>query len=215
MKTSLIILCCLTSAWSGAQNLFDAMENSFQAKPKPIVSLSSRNAFITNGLVKMRSVFAGINYADVTRIGLTYNWMARGVDRDHSVRLNDSTSVGLSKSLRMRYIAPHIEYTYYRSEHWEAGIHVQLGFGSSFFTYELNNVQETIQRDWIMLYEPAMTIQYRFLQYFGIGAGVGYRLLLKNNKQINERFTSPVYTIGFKVFFSKLYQDYRNDVDNS
>jgi len=190
------------------------MNNSFKTSPKPVVSFSTRNAFVTNSFVKMRGIFLGVNYADITRVGITFNWLAKGFEKDHLLVVDDTTSLNIQKGLRMYYIAPKAEYCFYRSAHWEAGIFVQLGLGNSSFKFKSNDESFVIQKDWIALYEPGMTIQYRFLKYFGVGAGVGYRLMLKNNKHISERFTSPIYTFGLKVFFSDVYKDYFSDVDN-
>jgi hypothetical protein len=51
-----------------------------------------------------------------------------------------------------------------------------------------------------------MTIQYRFLKYFGANAGWGYRLLLVRTG-LDERLSAPTYVLGLKVFFGDLWKD--------
>ena len=60
---------------------------------------------------------------------------------------------------------------------------------------------------WIIIYEPAMTIEYKFLKYFGIGGGVGFRLAIKSNQQIKESFTAPEYILRFKIYSGDIYKD--------
>ena len=61
----------------------------------------------------------------------------------------------------------------------------------------------------IVLYEPAMILEYAVLPFIGIGGGVGYRLMLKNNKAINERFTAPTYKLVFSLKLGVLYKQLR------
>jgi hypothetical protein len=57
------------------------------------------------------------------------------------------------------------------------------------------------------MYEPAMTVQYRFLRYFGVSAGLGYRLVFKNNEILKQQMSAPVYLVGLKIFFDDLWKD--------
>ncbi len=180
---------------------------SLSSEPKPVFQFGTRNAFVTNEFAKMRSVTVAYNYADILRLGVSGNWLAKGFDKPHAIDLGDGTFKSIEKSLRMLYIAPSVEYTFYRSEHWELAIPFQLGAGLSYFVYE-DGEKHRIDKDWIALYEPSMRVQYRFLKYFGIGGGIGYRLMIKNNKHLDEKFTSPLYTVGLKIFFSDVYKDF-------
>ena len=60
---------------------------------------------------------------------------------------------------------------------------------------------------WIIIYEPAMTIEYKFMRYFGLGGGVGFRLAIKSNQQIKESFTAPEYILRVKIYFGDIYKE--------
>jgi len=207
-----IILAILFLCWSiftkaQADSAFTStFLNSFKYKPKPVFTMGTRNAFVSNDFAKMRHAFIGMNYQNITRLGISFNWLSDGLQRKVPTVFVDSF---LTKDVRMLYIAPHIEYVFYQTDHWELNIPVQIGMGLSYLKYK--NAQNHIIREnkgFVMLYDPAMTIQYRFLRYFALGGGAGIRLMIKNNKQLAERFTSPVYMIWFKVFFGDIYKDY-------
>ena len=64
--------------------------------------------------------------------------------------------------------------------------------------------EKQIDRGGIILYEPAITGQYKLTKWFGLGFGAGFRLMLVNNKAIDTKFNSPVYIFKVKVFFAEL-----------
>lgn len=51
-----------------------------------------------------------------------------------------------------------------------------------------------------------MTVQYRFLRYFGVSAGWGFRLVL-TNAELDETLSAPIYLFGLKVFLGDLWTD--------
>ncbi len=212
MRKLIIICLLLASPIVNAQAIVDSVKLSLQAKPKLTFNLSSRNAVITNEFAKMRSVFVGANYADRTRLGLSFNWLALGYQREYPIINQDTITDLVNRDLRMFYIAPHAEYMFYKTAHWEMTIPVQLGLGYSYFKHEYNNETFTQDGGLVALYEPAMTVTYRFLKYFGVGGGIGVRLMLKNNRNINERFTAPFYMYWFKIYFGDVFNDYVKNV---
>lgn len=111
-------------------------------------------------------------------------------------------------ALRFAYISPYIEYTFHKTKKWEISIPVQLGIGAARYEYEDNAGVFVRQKDrLVIMYEPAMTAQYRFISWAGIGAGVGYRLVFYGNNALKENFNSPVYILRFKIFLRDIYRD--------
>lgn len=80
--------------------------------------------------------------------------------------------------------------------------------GLGFSSYESNTKQQ-FNKQFILLYEPSMTVTYRFFRYFGVSAGLGYRLLLLGNKKIHETINSPTYSLGLNLFFGTIYKDFK------
>ena len=68
--------------------------------------------------------------------------------------------------------------------------------------------KQTLYRSGLITYEPGMTVQYRFLTYFGVGAGWGFRLVMRTRHSLDERLTAPVYMLGLRIFFEDLYKDF-------
>lgn len=111
--------------------------------------------------------------------------------------------------LRLGYIAPYVEYAFYSRGPWEARI-PRLRWASArvpWCTPVLTGSRHTVVRSFLLIYEPAMTIQYRFLRYFGAQAGWGYRLMLVRTG-LDEALTAPIYILGL-VFVGDLWRDLR------
>jgi hypothetical protein len=197
----LLLICPL---FSNAQ-LFDSISESFTHQPKFFVKFDTRNSFITNQYAKIRGIKVGLDYNHTTKIGLGFHWLSSELTKEIKVAEDEINTY--SANLRFSYISTSIEYAFYKRPKFEISIPVQLGIGMSSYRYK-NAAGKHIKeyRHGVFMYEPTMTMQYRFLRYFGIGAGVGYRLMIVNNKAIDEQFTSPIYILRFKVFFGEIYR---------
>jgi hypothetical protein len=48
------------------------------------------------------------------------------------------------------------------------------------------------------------------MKVLGVGVGLGYRIMLKNNRGIEQQFTSPVYALRVRLIFDELYRRYKD-----
>jgi hypothetical protein len=175
--------------------LFDSIKTSFDYKPKLLLKMDARNSFVTASYAKIKGVKIGLNYHKIFRFGIGYSWMKTDYFPDS---FNDSTN------LRFSYANTFLEYAFFQTKHWQFEIPVQIGVGR--ISYK-NPEGVIIEKKWVPIWEPAMTFEYLFLKYFGVGIGAGYRLVLKSKSPISERFTSPIYIFKFKVSFGDIYND--------
>ena len=56
----------------------------------------------------------------------------------------------------------------------------------------------------IFSYEPAMLIDFKIIRWFGIGTGVGYRLVYYKSPGVNEEFSSPEYVVKLKIYLGEI-----------
>lgn len=199
MRTFFIILLSffIFSSQARAQ-LFDSIRTSFDYKPKFLLKFDTRNSFISNQYAKIHGVKVGLSFNKTTNIGIGYHWMPK---RSLEPTLLNSNKI----DLKFGYAVAFFEYNFYKSKHWSAEIPVQIGLGKA--QYDDLDLAITTGSSWIIIYEPAMTIEYKFLRYFGIGGGVGFRLAIKSNQQIKESFTAPEYILRFKIYFGDIYKE--------
>jgi len=182
----------------GNAQLFDSIQSSFNYKPKVLLKFDTRNSFISNQYAKTHGIKIGLSYNNTVKYGVGYNWMPK-----RPVESNISSSDTID--LQFGYAVGFFEYNFYKSKRWNAEIPVQLGIGKARYHdfVKFGTTAET----WMFIYEPAMTIEYKFLRYFGIGGGVGFRLVIKSNQQIRESFTAPEYIFRFKIYFGDIYKE--------
>jgi hypothetical protein len=55
-----------------------------------------------------------------------------------------------------------------------------------------------------------MAFEYKIMKVLGVGVGLGYRIMLKNNRGIEQQFTSPVYALRVRLIFDELYRRYKD-----
>jgi hypothetical protein len=196
-------ICCILCAFSAKAQLLDSIRLFARERPKLIVKLDSRGSFISNENVKLWGVKVGLEHAGRFQYGIGYTFLNTPIGQ---VRTVEGQGEVMAR-LRFGYVTPYVEYAFYQRRHWEVRIPVQLGFGSGALVYDdTRGRKQRLDHAFVLLYEPAMTVQYRVLKYFGLNVGWGYRLVF-THVDLDERLTAPIYLYGVKVFFGDLWHD--------
>jgi hypothetical protein len=185
-------------------NLSDSLREVFRQRITPSFKFDTRNSFITGSTAKVYGLKAGVNFGERFSMGLGYNFI--GTQLQENVLLNDKETTA---DIRMNYWAPYAEYSFYERGPWELSAPIQFGVGSSFLRVSDENGRRTINRSRVILYEPGMAFEFKILKLIGVGVGFGYRIMLKNNRAIEQQFTSPVYALRARLIFDELYRHYK------
>jgi hypothetical protein len=183
--------------------LLDSIALFAEQQPKLVVKLDTRGSFISNRNVSFWGVKVGLEHAGRFQYGIGYSFLFTRVEQvRHVDGLGD-----VDTHLRFGYFTPYVEYAFYQRGPWEVRIPVQFGIGGGSVIYrDADGDKQKLARATVFLYEPSMTVQYRFLKYFGANAGWGYRLVF-GGSDLGERLTAPIYLFGVKVFFGDLWRD--------
>lgn len=204
-KKILIISLLLNSYFSHAQ-LFDTIAESFNHKPKLVFKFDTRNSFITAQKAKIFGIKLGLNYNETVKLGIGFNSLLTDIYTDVQMKYG-ANEIDTVARLSFFYVSPYFEYVFYRNKKWEHSIPIQIGFGSSGYKYR-NRAGTLIKENYepVVLYEPSMTTQYKFLSWAGIGLGLGYRVMLLKNRDTNVNFNSPIYVLKLNLFPGNLYK---------
>ncbi|MEN9001542.1 MAG: hypothetical protein ABF242_04475, partial [Flavobacteriales bacterium] len=176
--------------------MFDSIRVSLQKKPSFYGNYNTRNSFISSYRAQIKGVSAGVSYNKQFVMALGYNWL----DTDFQSVINENDSVGL----KLRYVSPFVQYSFLEKNNFIVSIPIYLGFGQSL--YETKDKRQ-FRKSFVMLYEPAMNVTYRFLRYFSVSGGIGFRIVLIGNGKLEENLNSPTYTIGVGMFLGDVYRD--------
>ena len=185
-------------------NLGDSLRNVFKQHITPSFKFDTRNSFITGSTAKVYGIKAGVNFGKRLSIGLGYNFI--GTELQEEVMYQGNR---VRTDIRMNYLAPFIEYSFYQRGPWEVSTPIQIGAGSSFLRKSEVGGDVVLNKNRVVLYEPGMAVEYKIFKIIGVGVGFGYRIMLKNNRSIEQQFTSPVYALRMRLVFEEVYSRYK------
>ncbi len=202
--------CVFMSALQVHGQFFEGIRASFNEQPVVDVKIDTRNSFIATRLARISGIKVGLDFGGKVRLGLGYNQLMSRI-RDKRIVAENGRREEVNYRYRFWYLSPYMEYTFLEKSPWEASILVLLGAGRSSFTYDdLNGLEVRTPGDFVFLYEPYMTGQYRVLKYLGLGAGVGYRLAYSKDRFSRNQLNSPIYVFKLKVYVAELYDNFKN-----
>ena len=206
LKKILIISLLLNSYTSHAQ-LFDTIVASFNHKPKLVFKFDTRNSFITSQKAKIFGIKLGLNYNETVKLGIGFNSLLTDIYADKQIKYGTNEIDTVKARLHFFYVSPYFEYVFYRNKKWEHSIPIQIGFGNSGYKYR-NRAGILIKENYqpVILYEPSMTTQYKFLSWAAIGLGLGYRVMVLKNRDTDVNFNSPIYVLKLNLFPGNLYK---------
>jgi len=192
VKTQLLIsLFLVLSQLVGAQ---DSRKVKFMAK------LETRNSFVQTRHVTFMAVRLGVELKVPLKMGVGYNWI---LSRFNSQLYNPAEypQGGGTAQLRMRYVFVYSDYSFYKEDNWELSVPLQLGIGETY--YRSPKVGQFASGVVVPL-EAGVAVSYLFTPWVGFGVGLGYRVMLKGNKRVKERFNSPYYELKLNILFTEI-----------
>ena len=200
----LFLFITLLSFSFGKAQLLDSIALFMQEPPRPVFRLDIRGSFVSNRNVRLMGAKLGLEHARRFQYGVGYSFLFTPVERVEQVE-----GVGLTTvKVRVGYITPYIDYAFYQRGPWEVRLPVQIGIGAGSTVYtDAEGEKQQVDRTGLLIYEPAMTVQYRFLKYFGVGAGWGYRLVVQTGENLGEDLSAPIYIFGLRIFFDDIWKD--------
>jgi hypothetical protein len=200
-----LLLCITIGAHGQTIQLSDSLRTVFLEKPKLTASFNTWNSFVTGKSARIRDVRAGLIWKKSLSIGIGYHWLKTSfpVNVTHRGKRQEA-------EIEFHYWAPFVKYRFFNKKKWDASVDLQLGAGNSFARIGRGDSRIVLLQNRVWLYEASMSVEYKILNLIAIGGGYGYRIMLKNNNDLNQQFTSPVYVLGIRLIFDELYKIVQN-----
>ena len=198
-----VLIFCCTNAQT--INLVDSLRFVFRQRVSPSIKFETRNSFITGTTATVYGVKGGVNFGTRLSVGLGYNFI--GTELTEEVIFEGEL---VRADIRMNYIAPFVEYSFYQRGPWVVSTPIQFGIGNSFLCYDSETGRRNFSKGPVVVYEPGMAFEFKILKLIGVGAGMGYRIMLKNNRDIEQQFTSPIYALRVRLIFDEIYRRYKS-----
>lgn len=204
---SILFILCLISATTTAQPTLDTIRQCLQKKPHLFGKFDSRNSFIENSRAKIFGLKTGLNFGNRLYFGIGYNQLnppSKDFDKEIYIVNGNNQLEKVTAMLRLFYISIHAEYVFYESKHWQLSMPLQLGAGQTYYKYNQLGKRKVIDKDYNFIYEPAVSIEYKFVKWAGVGMDIGYRFMLTDYERLNKKFTSPTYAFKFLLYYNEI-----------
>ena len=192
-----------------AQPTIDTMKWCLQQKPQPFGKLDTRHSFIYNNRVKIIGIKAGLNYGNRLHFGIGYNQLyfpSKKLNKQIYYTNTDGAQDSVMAKLKLFYFSIHAEYIFHKNNRWQLSMPLQIGIGKTCYKYRLENTKYKIGEHVNFVYEPAISIEYKVVKWLGIGADVGFRFMLTRNREINQKFNSPVYAFKLLIYYDEVFK---------
>lgn len=199
-----------------AQPTVDTIKNCFKQKPHPFIKLDSRNSFISNSRAKITGCKLGLDYSNRLQLGVGFNLLRPSpyyFDEQINYITSDGYTATATGSLKLWYVSAHAEYAYYKTPQWRLSILLQLGSGKTYYQY-LNTmgIKQQYQQSLVFIYEPAISIEYKVIRWLGVGADSGFRFMITNYNNVNQKFNSPTYAFKLLIYYNEIYKYARDKI---
>ncbi len=192
-----------------AQPTLDTIKYCLGQRPQLFGQFDSRNSFISNSRAKIFGVKTGLNYGSRVYLGIGYNQLyppSKNFDKQVYYTNSDNKRDSSEAQLNLFYFSACMEYIYYQSKHWQLSIPLQFGIGKTDYQYKLAGKKKEIENDIIFVYEPGVSVQYKFVKWVGVGADIGFRFMATDYKKLNQKFNSPTYAFNLLIYYNEIYK---------
>ncbi len=201
------LLFALTTA--KAQPTLDTINDCIKQRPSFYFGFNNRNSFIENSRAKIFGALIGVSYGNRLFCAIGYNQLyppATHFDEQYYFVNKDNKKDSVTEKLKLYYISVSVEYAFYTTKHWYLSMPLQIGVGDTYYKYELNGMNYRVGENLNFVYEPAVSVQYKFTKYVGVGANIGYRFMFTTSRKLNQKFTSPIYAFSIVLYYSEIYR---------
>lgn len=202
-----ILLFILLHCFIAKAQWSDTLKEILHGKMYPTASLDGRNSFINSERAAIWGIKAGVEFAGKLQMGIGYNQHINNLEKEIYFRDFYGQRDSAIGTLRLAYMSVYTRYVYYKSNHWKFSIMpIQLGIGDSKYKYDYLDKTRIVDEKIVVLYEPGISIAYKIIPWFGVGADLGYRIMLRGNRAIPENFNSPIYSFYAIFYWGELYK---------
>lgn len=208
-KSILAFILILLFAGAKAQEHASLPDTSSAAKHKPknsydyVLNLDNRYSFITQNVVNIFGLKAGIEINEKWRFGLGYYNILFPLNVNYRYQGNLYPA-----KLSFWYVSLFAERVIVHRKKYELSIPFSYGIGTS----DVIRIQSAyngpaISTRKLTLVELSFVGYYKLANWIGPGVGVGYRLRMNSNPRRETAFNAPIYIVRVQIFLDELYDD--------
>jgi hypothetical protein len=203
----LVFFSVISVVASNAQVL-DTIKASFHTKPRLFFQLDAYNSFVSSKGANTFGYKGGIEFNNRVKIGFGYYKLISDIIKEKTLTYDTHVDTTQYAQLEMSFYPVSFEYIFYRTDPWQFSVPLNIGVGKSYFWYYKNLEKDKGQTDkeTVALLTLNADAQYKIIKWVGVGAGLGFRVMLKDNNDIHENFNSIIYSLQIRLFVDEIYR---------
>ncbi|MCU0432049.1 MAG: hypothetical protein MUC87_01190 [Bacteroidia bacterium] len=187
--------------------MLDTLRSCINRKVAFTAMFDTRKSFVSAQSARIWGFKFGADFGNRLTIGGGWNTHTPSITKPvygtDSMGMPDTTQ----SFLKLDYISYFIRFVFYKNKRWKFSvIPFQLGYGNSRYEYFDGNTNRIIGQRNILIYETGISGSFKIFRWFGVGADLGLRVMLRNNKALSENFNSPIYSFYTIIYWSELYK---------
>jgi len=198
----MVLLCCASISYAQPSQTKNSL--------LPYFCFDSFYSVVGERSADVGGIRAGVEWKKRWRFGTGYYKVTTDIIENKKLQDPESSGVqgdSVKAQLFMHYFPLTAEYIYYRKDPWQVTFPFHLGYGRSYFEYYDNsNSKRKLYRHGVLAGQVGITVQLKLLRWIGIGSGIGYRFMPVNNRRIDTRMSSPVFSLGIRIFPGEIYK---------
>jgi hypothetical protein len=206
--TFVVMLRCICLLLLLVPGYLNAQGTNIRHKIAPYFLYDSYYSFIGNRGADVWGFKAGIEWNQKWRLAAGYNRIQSDIIENKVLpqdELQYAKNDTVKAQLYLRYFPLMAEYVFYTKDPWQLSAPLCLGYGKSYFQYfDKNEDRRQIFKHGVLVSDIGINAQYKIIKWVGVGAGVGYRIMLVNNPEIDTKFNSPIFSIRVKLFLGEI-----------
>lgn len=204
MQIRFLIVLLVLSFTAKAQWL-DTIKALMHAKPNIDARLETRISFYKNDPKKVTGVRLGLSFRRKLKIGMGYSWLDTDISEKKLISDGFGTTRLVDEYLKFGYICYYTDFVFHKTKHWQLSVPIQLGTGLYWTQYDDGQSLIKSRKKLLLIYEPGISVQYKFTQWSGLGMDICGRIALKNTSLISNHLNSPVMAFKYFIWFDQLY----------
>ncbi len=187
--------------------IFDTIRYSLKQKPRVFFQIDTYNSFVSKEPANTFGLRGGLEYNRRVRFGIGFYNLASDIVKKKLITGVFASDTVLNTKLELNFLPLSAEYIFYNKYPWEISTQAALGIGSSYFFYYNPRGEKTrIDERNIALMVIGGGAQYKITRWLGVGSGLGFRVMLKDNSSIDESFNSIIYSLQLRIFPGAIYR---------
>jgi hypothetical protein len=201
----------LVSQFADTLSIQPKMDSSNRKKEeknlKFFFGFDSRRSFVLKNNSKFLGAKIGFLYKNKHRFGIGLYGMQVPITFVGEVDKNKYTDATDTVRFNFGYGSLFYEYIWYKNKRWDLSTPIHLGIGNLAFSYkDTASLYQPLFGGGALMTELTGVAQFKVFRWFALGSGVGYRMMLIDDKTIRKSLNSPVYIFQVKILFGEIYK---------